>query len=98
VREVHQATTTLSCGIISGMPAKTAMYLFQTPAGLLKIRQFNGGQWRMWAEDEFLGSFVSPEAAVQALIDGTCSLVAGGRKTRIDVPPDLSDWVYETAR
>ena len=64
-----------------------ATYLFQTPSGLLKIRQFKGGQWRMWAEDEFLGSFVSPEEAVQALIDGTCRLVTGGRKAREVVPP-----------
>ena len=76
----------------------TAMYLLQTPAGLLKIRQFSGGQWRMWADDEFLGSFVSPEAAVQALLDGTCGLVDGGRKASVVVPPDLSDWVFETAR
>ena len=79
------------------MPAMTATYLFQSPAGLLKIRQFNGGQWRMWADDEFLGSFVSPESAVQALLDGTCTLVDGGRKASVVVPPDLSDWVFETA-
>jgi hypothetical protein len=75
----------------------TRTYQFDTPAGKLKIRQFKGGLWRLWAGDEFLGSFMSAEAAVQALLDGTCSLSAGGRKARIKVPPDLEDWEYVTA-
>jgi hypothetical protein len=71
----------------------TRTYQYDTPAGQLKIRQFKGGMWRLWADDEFLGSFTSAEAAVQALLDGTCSLPAGGRKARIEVPPALDDWV-----
>jgi hypothetical protein len=75
----------------------TRTYQLDTPAGQLKIRQFKGGLWRLWAGDEFLGSFTSAEAAVQALLDGTCSLPAGGgRKARIKVPPDLDDWVAVT--
>jgi len=70
----------------------TRTYQLDTPTGQLKIRQFKGGLWRMWAGDEFLGSFTSAEAAVQALLDGTCSLLAGGRKARIQVPADLEDW------
>jgi hypothetical protein len=74
----------------------TRTYQYDTPAGQLKIRQFKGGLWRLWADDVFLGSFTSAEAAVQALLDGTCSLPAGGRKARIKVPPDLDDWVSIT--
>jgi hypothetical protein len=75
----------------------TRTYQYDTPAGQLKLRQFKGGLWRLWAGDEFLGSFTSAEAAVQALLDGTCSLLAGGRKAPIRVPPDLQDWADVTA-
>ena len=75
----------------------TRTYQYDTPAGQLKLRQFKGGLWRLWAGDEFLGSFTSAEAAVQALHDGSCSLPAGGRMARIKVPPDLEDWTYVTA-
>ena len=70
----------------------TRTYQYHTPAGQLKFRQVKGGLRRLWAGDEFLGSFTSAEAAVAALLDGTCSLPAGGRKARLKVPPDLEDW------
>ena len=64
----------------------TPTYQHDTPAGQLKIRQFKGGLWRLWAGDDFLGSFTSGAAAVHALLDGTCGLPAGGRKAGIKVP------------
>jgi len=97
---VHSRTDFASSAV-STRPASsrsmTRTYQYDTPAGQLKIRQFKGGLWRLWAGDEFLGSFTSAEAAVQALLNGTCSLPLGGRKARIKVPPDLDDWEYVTA-
>ena len=75
----------------------TRTYQYHTPAGQLKICQVKGGLRRLWAGDEILGSSTSAEAAVAALLDGTCSLPAGGRTARIKVPPDLEDWEYVTA-
>ena len=69
----------------------TSTYWWDAPAGRLSIRRYNRGLWRLWAGENFLGSFETPEAAMRALC--TTKLGKGWR-----APADLGDWHHAEGR
>lgn len=54
----------------------------------LSIRQYEKGPWRLWAGDDFVRSFPTPEAALQAINVKSVSLPPGNWKA----PADLVQW------
>jgi len=63
------------------------------------IQSFRKGIWRLWLNESFLGSFETPEAALQAVILGTVKWPTGTKPASLgDVPPDLDDWVFVSSQ
>lgn len=72
----------------------TRTYWWQTPAGCLSIRQYEKGPWRLWAGEEFIRSFPTPDAALQALADRSVKLPPG----RWTAPRELEDWRFAAGK
>lgn len=66
----------------------TRTYWWQTPAGCLSIRQYEKGPWRLWAGEEFVARFSSPEEALGALKAKAVPLPPGDWKA----PVELERW------
>ena len=69
----------------------TRTYWCDTQAGRLSIRQFNRGPWRLWAGEDFLGSFESPEDALRGL-------AAAKLGPKWKAPADIDDWQQVAGR
>ena len=76
----------------------TRTYQFDTTVGRVMIRSTREGAiWRLWLNEQFLGSFDAPELALQALLLGAVTWPTGARPARAEVPPDLTCWECKTA-
>ena len=82
-------------GILGPM---TRTYQFDTTVGRVMIRSTREGAiWRLWLNEQFLGSFDAPELALQALLLGAVTWPTGARPARAEVPPDPTCWECKTA-
>ena len=68
------------------------MYSYQTKIGVFYIKHHNG-RWHAMYQDENLGSYISPQQAVDDLTGGhTFSLSNGIDTSRLNIPEDISEW------
>lgn len=69
------------------------LYLWQSRAGLFVIER-RGERWHPIFDGESLGSYASPQQALDDLCGGhTFSLAGGIDSSRLDLPEDLSEWI-----
>jgi hypothetical protein len=68
-------------------------YLWQSRAGLFVIEQ-RAGRWHPVFDGESLGSYATPQQALDDLRGGhTFSLSGGIDSSRLGLPEDLSEWI-----
>lgn len=74
------------------------MWEFTTGVGTWRIVPSNGGWQAMW-EDERLGWYHSPEAALDDLCGGHTNLPSSGvDSSECGLPDELSEWVRRPIR
>ena len=68
------------------------MYRYHTKIGTFYIR-FKADRWRVFFEDEDLGAYHSPQAALDDLVGGhTLAPAAGVDTSTLGLPDELSEW------
>lgn len=69
----------------------TRTYWWDAPAGRLSIRQYRLGPWRLWAGEDFIGSFETPADALRGLATAKLG-------PRWKAAEDLEAWQVVTGR
>lgn len=73
-------------------------YRYFTRAGEFRIVQEQSGRWLAMFEDENIGSYNSPQAALDDLSGGHTDWPSCGDPSEFGLPDDLSDWTFIRAR
>jgi len=74
------------------MPVKL-LYAYKTRVGMFFIGQSPDGRFHPSLDDDSLGSYVSPQHAVDDLAGGHAFSLSGGFDTSIlGIPEDISEW------
>lgn len=71
---------------------------FTTRKGTFSIRQSQDGRWHPWFRDEDLGSYWSPEQALDDVSGGHTFTPSCGDTSRLGLPEDLSEWTFVPSR
>ena len=69
--------------------ATRLQYEFETRAGTFRIKQKPNGKWEAMFEEEALGTYQTPDCALEGLISGTINPSSSADNSP---PEDLSDW------
>lgn len=67
-------------------------YTYRTRAGTFRIVQQPDGHWQAMYEDEGLGSYSSPQHALDDLAGGYTFWPSCGDPSQLGLPDELSDW------
>ena len=67
---------------------------FQTRLGTFRIVPRDDGRFDLAFEGEGLGGYYSPEQALEDLIGGSCFWPSIGNPAKLDIPDDLSKWMF----
>lgn len=72
-------------------------FVFATKAGRFAIVP-SSGRWHAMFEDERLGSYASPQHALDDLAGGHCDWPSCGDPSTFGLPDELSDWTFVRTR
>jgi hypothetical protein len=67
-------------------------WVCRTRAGLAEIIPDRGVGFVLVFDNETLEHHASPEAAAEALANGTCFWPSAGDPSQLGIPEDVSDW------
>lgn len=75
------------------MTAALAGWRYETPQATFSILPQGNGRWQVWCDDDALGSYHRPEAALDDLVGNHCFSNRKGLDTSVlGIPRDLSGW------
>lgn len=69
-------------------------YEFATHAGVFRIAVTANGRWQAMFEDEGLGSYTTPQQALDDLVGGHTFWPSCGDPSRFGLPEELADWSF----
>ena len=65
-------------------------------AGTFRIVE-RASRWQIWFEDEMLGTYASPQAALDDLVGGHTDWPACGDPSSLGLPDEINDWTFVNA-
>lgn len=72
----------------------TGQYIYLTDAGHFTIVSQEGDSWHAMYEDEDLGSYSSPQQALESLIEGRTTTPSCGAPSQFGLSNDLAEWPF----
>jgi hypothetical protein len=73
-------------------------YTHASRVGLFRIELNADGRWRIWCDDELLGSALSAVVALEELTGGHCDWPGTTDPSTLGLPDELSAWHAATTR
>lgn len=67
-------------------------YTYRTRVGLFSIELQPNGRWEAMFEDERLGSYLTPQQALDDLASGAVHWPSCGDPSRFSLPDEIGDW------
>lgn len=71
----------------------TTCYSCATRAGVFYIQLLRDARWHIVFDDESLGSYVSPQHALDDLCGGHTASCAAGDTSELGIPDEISSWI-----